>query len=307
MGTPIQPDDLAEEVVKYAPRWVREGTAKPDHPVSVASESANDDEAPWHGPSPFDEGASVTEDAIDGRDVVDVDILEDIPGSELLTPIEGPFKTAAEVSFALIAALAFALVMDDTLAKMGSDADEYLFTASVAAPAEDSPAPAAVANSPQVTSAEYVVAGFNSATSFRTTSLPTPVEQPPTIEPVSAPQTPQMTAQPQAPQVQQVVRQQSERVLDPDEVDQLVNRGAAFLAQGDIAAARLFLLRAAEARDARATLMLGTTYDPEMLYKLGVVGIRSDAQQAQAWYAQAADLGSSEASRRLAGLAISTR
>src|SRR5262249_33208408 len=45
----------------------------------------------------------------------------------------------------------------------------------------------------------------------------------------------------------------------------LVNRGEELIAQGDIAAARLLLQRAAEARDARAAFALAATYDPIML------------------------------------------
>jgi len=304
MSTPIRPDDVADEVVKYAPRWVREGMSRPDHPASIASGLSDATEAVWHGPSPFDEDSSVPENALDLH-AVETDTSDVIPGGELLTPIEGPFKAAAEVSFALIAALAFALVLDDTI---GSGAVQLLTTAAIPTPVEEAVAPAAVASDQQPTSAEYVVAGFNSATSFQTASLPTPVEQPPMVEPrVTPAQVAPIAVQPQAQPMRPVPVQQSKRALDADEVDQLVNRGETFLAQGDVAAARLFLRRAAEARDARAMLMLGTTYDPAVLNKLGVVGIRSDAQQAQAWYAQAADLGSSEASNRLAGLAISAR
>ncbi len=92
------------------------------------------------------------------------------------------------------------------------------------------------------------------------------------------------------------------RALDAGEVERLVKRGEDYLAQGDIAAARLILGRAAEARDPRAALSLGATYDPAVLRKLRVVGFKPDVAQARAWYEKAAGFGSSEAAARLAAL-----
>jgi len=90
--------------------------------------------------------------------------------------------------------------------------------------------------------------------------------------------------------------------LAPDEIAQLVRRGEDSLAQGDIAAARLILGRAAEAHDARAALSLGTTFDPVVLRQLHAIGFRPDIAQARAWYERAAGYGSSEAAQRLAAL-----
>jgi hypothetical protein len=93
-----------------------------------------------------------------------------------------------------------------------------------------------------------------------------------------------------------------EWALEPGEVERLVKRGEAYLAQGDIAAARLILGRAAEARDARGAFSLAATYDPSVLGKLHVVGFRPDVAQARAWYEKAAEYGSADASRRIAAL-----
>jgi hypothetical protein len=90
--------------------------------------------------------------------------------------------------------------------------------------------------------------------------------------------------------------------LDTGEIERLVKRGEDYLAQGDIAAARLVLGRAAEARDARAALSLGATYDPAVLRQLRVLGFKPDIAQARAWYERAAGYGSSEAAARLAAL-----
>lgn len=97
------------------------------------------------------------------------------------------------------------------------------------------------------------------------------------------------------------------RMLDREEIAMLVKRSEELIAQGDIAAARLMLTRAAEAGDARAALALGATYDSDVLRKLGVVGVAADAAQARAWYAKAAEFGSAEATWRLERIAQSAR
>ena len=95
------------------------------------------------------------------------------------------------------------------------------------------------------------------------------------------------------------------RSLDQAEIEMFVKRSETLIAQGDIAAARLMLTRAAEAGDARAALVLAGTFDADILRKLGVLGVAGDAAQARAWYARAAEYGSGEASRRLEQLAQS--
>ena len=84
------------------------------------------------------------------------------------------------------------------------------------------------------------------------------------------------------------------RALDPEEIAMLAKRSGELIAQGDIAAARLMLTRAAEAGDARAALALGSTYDSGVLRKLGVLGVAADVDQAREWYAKAAELGSAK-------------
>jgi TPR repeat protein len=103
---------------------------------------------------------------------------------------------------------------------------------------------------------------------------------------------------------QKLQAQERERSLSPEEIDRAISLGKKFLAQGDVATARRFLARAAEARDPRAALMLAATYDPEGLRTLGVVGMSPDLEQAHSWYALAAQF---EASQRLAALAQPAR
>jgi TPR repeat protein len=93
--------------------------------------------------------------------------------------------------------------------------------------------------------------------------------------------------------------------LDSEEVAILLKRGKDLHDNGDLAAARLLLRRAAEADSAEGALMLGTTFDPAVLQRLGAIGARPDLAKARQWYQRAAELGSSAASQQLAGLADS--
>jgi TPR repeat protein len=91
--------------------------------------------------------------------------------------------------------------------------------------------------------------------------------------------------------------------LDRNEVAALLARGRAYIVEGDVAAARLVLRRAVESGDAQAALALGGTYDPLVLKRLGVISFAADPAQAREWYRKAADLGSPDASQRIAQLA----
>lgn len=91
--------------------------------------------------------------------------------------------------------------------------------------------------------------------------------------------------------------------LAHDEVATLMKRGRNLLAEGDIASARLILERLANHGEAEASLLLAGTFDPTELARLHVIGATSDSAQARAWYAKAAEQGSSEGSRRLQQMA----
>jgi hypothetical protein len=93
------------------------------------------------------------------------------------------------------------------------------------------------------------------------------------------------------------------RQLEREEIADLMRRGEAFIATGDLASARLVLQRAAEGGDPRAALTLAGTYDPIVLEKLGIHGFASDIAAARTWYERAREFGSAEAPRRLEMLA----
>jgi len=88
---------------------------------------------------------------------------------------------------------------------------------------------------------------------------------------------------------------------DP-EAAQICARGLIALARGDIAAARLWLARAADAGDPRALVALGDSYNPAMLTRLGVLGAPGDAAVARSYYNRGVAAGLNGAKERLASL-----
>jgi hypothetical protein len=111
------------------------------------------------------------------------------------------------------------------------------------------------------------------------------------------------TLQPAEPGAQLPPASKATRALDPEEIKLLMKQGEQFIAAGDVVTARIVFQRAAEAGDADAAVVLGATYDPIVLAKLGVTGLGADVDKARTWYQKAESLGSVEATRRLAILA----
>ena len=72
------------------------------------------------------------------------------------------------------------------------------------------------------------------------------------------------------------------------------SRGRAYLSDGDVPLARVFLRRAAECDDPEAARALGGTYDPGGLTRLGIPNLQAQADPAKAreWYRRAAESGS---------------
>jgi hypothetical protein len=84
--------------------------------------------------------------------------------------------------------------------------------------------------------------------------------------------------------------------------ERLITRGEHELNAGNIALARSFFLRAAEASSAQGALLLATTYDARELVRMHVQGVLPDLAAARKWYERARELGSPEASDRLGHL-----
>ena len=79
------------------------------------------------------------------------------------------------------------------------------------------------------------------------------------------------------------------------EITEFLARGDILFSTGDLAAARRFYQRAADAGDAQAAVRLGETFDPIFLEHAHLRGVRGDAETALSWYRRARDLGAAEA------------
>lgn len=102
-------------------------------------------------------------------------------------------------------------------------------------------------------------------------------------------------ARPQAPRA----------AMSPEAREQalkLVQRGEQELLNGNIAQARGFFMRAADAGLAHGAIMLGSTYDPGELARLKVQGVQPNAAEARKWYEKARDLGAPDANARIVSL-----
>jgi hypothetical protein len=122
---------------------------------------------------------------------------------------------------------------------------------------------------------------------------------------VQAPQLPQPKASPAPAAVTRATPPLRE--IHPEEVAGFVRRATELLAAGDLQAARLLLLRAADAHDAGAALALARTFDPMVSRQFGVADPDVDLAQARNWYQKAEEWGSPEARRQLDALASRTR
>ena len=106
-----------------------------------------------------------------------------------------------------------------------------------------------------------------------------------------------------APKDHNAIQQASDSQRDHEPIELLIGRSEKLLAEGDVEAARILLQPAAEARDARAALALGSTYDPLVLVILQAHGVAADLSLALDWYKKAQEFGSREAQERLRLLA----
>jgi hypothetical protein len=90
--------------------------------------------------------------------------------------------------------------------------------------------------------------------------------------------------------------------LSAGEITELLARGDVLFQRGDVASARLFYERAADAGDGRAALRAGATFDPTFLDRYVLRGVYGDRTQARLWYHRASELGEAEAEGRLRNL-----
>ena len=90
-------------------------------------------------------------------------------------------------------------------------------------------------------------------------------------------------------------RSTSSSGLSADEVAELLARGDTLLSIGDVASARLFYERAADAGGGVAAIRLGETFDPLFLDRFHLSGVRGDPGAASFRYHRARDLGATDA------------
>ena len=83
--------------------------------------------------------------------------------------------------------------------------------------------------------------------------------------------------------------------LSAAEIAVLLTRGDKSFSSGDVASARLYYGRAANAGDGQAALRLGETFDPFFLDRAHLRSARGDLAAATSWYRRARDMGVVEA------------
>ncbi len=81
------------------------------------------------------------------------------------------------------------------------------------------------------------------------------------------------------------------------QITELLTRGDIFLHAGDVASARLFYERAADAGDRQAAMRMGATFDAAFLGRVGLHA-RGDQAKALSWYRHALDLGAPKTDRQ---------
>ena len=94
-------------------------------------------------------------------------------------------------------------------------------------------------------------------------------------------------------------------ILRSDEsgrIADLIGHGQKMVDVGYLAGARAYFQRATEAGSGDAALLLGATYDPDFIDKIGAHGIRADPKEARAWYERAKQLGVEDAEAKLKAL-----
>ena len=88
----------------------------------------------------------------------------------------------------------------------------------------------------------------------------------------------------------------------PKAEDRLLVRADELLRKGDVSGARLLLERSLASGNARAAFLLAETFDPNILSRLGAMGIRGDVAKAREFYAHARARGVPQAGERMEAL-----
>lgn len=89
---------------------------------------------------------------------------------------------------------------------------------------------------------------------------------------------------------------------DREAAERMVARGERDMADGNVALARGFFQRAADAGLAKGAMLLAGTYDGRELARMRVQGVQPNPAMARKWYERARELGAPEADERLSTL-----
>jgi len=311
MSSPIQDENetASTSPIMYAPPWARgaagdAGLAAVDKALNASDEfrralppAATLEDGKRFRDKPFE--GDLAAKRLRERGSLDPVPVPGPPVQERAAPVALLARVTGAIGLAALAAFVVVGTMPRPLQASRQDNAEVrpIWARLFAPPVEEPPAIKADALVAQpVVSQRVISAPEPAALADRFAAVPVKAE----TEPAAAPHPLQ-----EAPPA--LVSAPSLRPLDGEEVTLLLKRGEELIQQGDIAAARLMLTRAAEAGEARAALTLGGTYDADMLRKLGVMGVPPDAAKAHAWYEKAAQYGSGEATRRLEQFAQSVR
>lgn len=129
---------------------------------------------------------------------------------------------------------------------------------------------------------------------------PRPAAPPPSAPAVAAlpPAIPPAASSPPAPSRSPPTAPAPLPPADRERAEAFLARGRGLLQGGDIASARLFFRRAADAGLAEGALAMGDTFDPIELDRLRAVGVQPDATEARNWYEKARTLGAGPAADR---------
>jgi hypothetical protein len=180
------------------------------------------------------------------------------------------------------------------------------------APAKTAPAPAPAATAREHASAATPAPAPAPAASAQPLPAPPnagkpemPKEATPSVAKLETPKEPAPDNAP-VPEVAAPTAQKptasSEPRLTAAETAALLSRGDSLFSVGDVASARLYYERAAEAGNGDAALRLGETYDPTFLERAKLRAIKGDLKTAAFWYRRAKELGVAEADILLKGI-----
>jgi hypothetical protein len=320
MSAPIQNDGAGRDRERdaasiYAPPWARDAATEATDAAIAATEKLRNVLPPApllkdpevrtrrRPPAAFEGDVALRE--LRARSPLDPDVVPEPPRARSR---RSTITVLARLSGAVaLAALAAIFVVGGTPGSPQGTADESaqpfwsrLFGANIVRETLTAPKPAERRTEPKPVERRAEPVTDRPVPMMERFAAATPAAEPPV--PAVQPQQQPQAAEPPAPQPQpqpQVSQPAPPLTLDREEIAALYKRGEQLITQGDVAAARLMFTRAAVAGDARSALALGASYDPDVLRKLGVIGVAGDPAMAREWYAKASSYGSREAAQRI--------